>query len=154
MNGPTFRTRIAVLWVVLAVAASTSLLLYLVTPGALEELAAGEMEGEPLTDAVGLMFATLVAVPLVMAVTVMVTGARWSRWTSVVVSLLLVVFLTFAVGSHLANGDQNAHVAMAVVAWFLIWPLVAFGVLWLRAPASTVSVPDPERVRPPSDAGV
>jgi hypothetical protein len=41
-----FRTRVAVLWVAVAIAVSGSVLLYLLVPGALEDLVAGEIEGE------------------------------------------------------------------------------------------------------------
>jgi hypothetical protein len=134
MDTSLFRTRIAVLWVAVAVAVSTSLVLYLVTPGAVAELVAGEMEGEPLTDAVGFMFATLAGIPLLMAVLTLLSGARWSRITNLVVSALLALFVTFAVGSHLAAGDVNGHVAVAVVGWVLALLLVSDSVAWLRSP--------------------
>jgi hypothetical protein len=41
-----------------------SLLLHLVVPGALKDMVAGEMEGEPLTAVTGFMFTALV-------------GSRW-----------------------------------------------------------------------------
>jgi hypothetical protein len=40
-----FRTRVAVLWVAVAVALSGSFVLYMVEPGAIEEMLAGTMEG-------------------------------------------------------------------------------------------------------------
>jgi len=48
MNASEIRTRVAVLWVSTAIAASCSLLLYLVVPGALNDMVVEEMEGEPL----------------------------------------------------------------------------------------------------------
>jgi hypothetical protein len=44
---------VAVLWLAVAVALSGSLLVGVFVPGALEELLAGEIEGQTLTDAVG-----------------------------------------------------------------------------------------------------
>ena len=67
LNTLSFRTRVAVLWVAVALALSGSMLLYLFMPGALEELLSGEVEGETLDDAMGFLFAGLVIIPLMMA---------------------------------------------------------------------------------------
>jgi hypothetical protein len=53
LNALSFRTVVAVLWLAVAVALSGSLLVGVFVPGALEELLAGEIEGQTLTDAVG-----------------------------------------------------------------------------------------------------
>jgi hypothetical protein len=52
MDAVQLRARVGVLWVTIAVALVSSLLLFMFDPGALEGLLAGEMEGEPLDDSV------------------------------------------------------------------------------------------------------
>jgi uncharacterized membrane protein YGL010W len=99
------------------------------------------MEGEPLTDTVGYLFATLAGVPLLMAVLTLLSDARWGRIANVAVAVLLAVFVTFALGSHLAAGDVNGHVAMAVVGWLLALMLVGDTVSWLRTPAPVTRDP-------------
>ena len=51
----------------MAVALSAGMLLYVFVPGAVEEMLAGEIEGETLNDAVGFQLAVFVIIPLVMA---------------------------------------------------------------------------------------
>jgi hypothetical protein len=115
MNAARISTRVAVGWVAVAIAASSSLMLYLVVPGALEDMVAGEMEGEPMTAATGFMFAALVGIPLVMAVLTLLTADRLIRFANVTVALLLGLLAAYAAGSHLAAGDFDGHVVMAAL---------------------------------------
>lgn len=137
MNTPQFRMRVAVLWVAVAVAAASSLLLYLVVPGAVAEMVAGEMEGEAMTDAAPFMFAALVGIPLVMAMMTVLTGDRPSRYADAVVAVLVGLFAVYAVGGHLAAGDYDGHVAMAALAGVLAFVTAGVSIAWLRHPEST-----------------
>ena len=101
MNALLFRTRVAVLWVAVAVAMSASLLLHLFVPGALEEMVAGEMEGEALTDAMSYLLAAFGIFPLVMAGASLMVGDRANRFLNLIGGLVFGLFGVFAVVSHL-----------------------------------------------------
>jgi uncharacterized membrane protein len=130
MDALLFRTRVAVLWLAVAIATSASLLLHLFVPGALEELLAGEIEGQTLTDAVGYGLAMLVVIPLVMAVVTLLISDRVNRYVNLIAVLAFGLFGVYAVVSEVLGGDFNAHVLMAAVAivpGFLIAALALAG---------------------------
>jgi len=145
MNASEIRTRVAVLWVSTAIAASCSLLLYLVVPGALNDMVVGEMEGEPLTDAIGYMFAALVAIPLAMATVTLLNGDRLTRYGNLIIATLLGLFAAFAVGSHLWAGDFNGHVLMAALACVLAFVTAGLSVTWLRSPVQDAAASSSNR---------
>jgi hypothetical protein len=147
MNAATFRTRVAVAWVAVAVAASGSLLLYLVTPGAMADMVAGEMEGEALTGSTGYMFVALIGIPLAMAAVTLLTGNRPTRYANLIIAALLGLFAAYAVGSHLAAGDFDGHVVMAALAGVLAFLVAGLAIAWLRTPQSGTLLPGSEQVR-------
>lgn len=146
MSGLLFRTRVAVLWVAVAIAASASLLLYVFVPGALEDMVAGEMEGEALTDAMGYFFAALAAIPLVMAGASLLVSDRMNRYVNLIAGVAFGLFGVFAVGSHVAAGDFNGHVLMAALAGVLAFVIAGLGLAELREPTSPMLAQAPERV--------
>ena len=72
----------------IAVAISSSMLMYLIAPGALEEALAGEMEGMALDDGLGIQLSALVGIPLVLAVVTLLVSDRVSRSANLVAGLL------------------------------------------------------------------
>jgi hypothetical protein len=147
MDALLFRTRVSVLWLAVAIALSGSLLLHLFLPGAVEEMVGGEMEGETLTDALSLFFATLAIIPLVMAGVALLVGDRVNHSVNLIAGVALGLFGVFAVVSHLLAGDVNVHVLMvgvAVVGSFLIAGLSLAG---LRHPTPQPVAPAPEPSR-------
>jgi hypothetical protein len=115
MDAHLFRTRVTVLWLAVAIAATASFLLYMYMPGTLEELLAGEMEGETLTDANSYLFAAFVVIPLVMSVVSLLVGDSVNRITSLIVGAAYGLFSAFAVVSHVLEGGFNVHVLMAAL---------------------------------------
>ena len=136
MRALLFRTRVAVLWVAVAVAVAGSLLLYVFVPGALEDMVAGEMEGEALTDAMGFFFATLGTVPLVMAGVTLLVSDRANRFVNLIAGTAFGLFGVFAVVSHLLAGDLNGHVLMAAIAGVLAFVIAGLGLAGLRGSTS------------------
>ncbi len=145
MNASLLRIRIAVLWVATAVAASAALLLYFVVPGAVEDLAVGEMEGEALTDLPGWMFAGLIGIAIVMSAVTLLVTERWGHYANAVVGALLGLFATFGVISHLSLGEFNGHVLMAMVAGLLAFLVVGISTVELRHPTEPQDVGDVPR---------
>lgn len=148
MNDLLFKTRIAVLWVAVAVASSATVLLYLLIPGAVEEMVAGQIEGEPLTDTVGYEMAVLVVLPLVMVAVTLLAGDRVSRWASLVVGLVFGLFGTFMVGDHLVDGVFNGHVLLMVVGVLLGFLIVGLSAAGLRRSTAGTPTPPVEQERP------
>ena len=132
LDALSFRTRVAVLWVAVAVALSGSLLLGVFVPGALEELLAGEIEGQTLTDAVGYGLAMLVVIPLVMAVVTLLINDRVNRYVNLIAALAFGLFGVYAVVSEALGGNFNAHVLMAAVAIVPGFLIAAMALVGLR----------------------
>ena len=147
MNALLFRTRVAVLWVAVAVAMSASLLLHLFVPGALEEMVAGEMEGEALTDAMSYLLAAFGIFPLVMAGASLMVGDRANRFLNLIGGLVFGLFGVFAVVSHLVAGGFNVHVLMVAVAGAVALLIAGLGLAELRKPTSPVQGSEPSRPR-------
>ncbi len=139
MDALLFRIRTAALWLAVAIALSGSLLLHLFLPGAVEELAAGEMEGEPLTEGMGLFLATLAIIPLVMAGVALLVSDRVNRPVNLVAGLAFGLFGIFAVVSHLLAGDVNVHVLMVGVADVGAFMIAGLGFAGLRHAKSDVT---------------
>ena len=136
MSALLFRTRVAVLWVAVAVAMSGSLLLFLYAPGALEEMLAGTMEGETLDDTWGILFAALVAIPLVMAGVTLLASGRVNRYLNLVAGLAFGLLGALPVGEIL-EGTFDGHIVMALTAAALGWLIGGLSVVALRQVTAT-----------------
>jgi hypothetical protein len=131
-----FRVRVAVLWVAVAVAVVTALLVYLFLPGALEEILAGEMEGTALTDALSFQFAAFGLVPLVMAVVALLVGDRANRYVNLVAGLLVGLLGPVAFVGHGLECGFNGDSLMFGVAGALAFLIAGLSWAALRKPAS------------------
>jgi len=147
MNGLLFRTRVAVLWVAVAVAMSGVLLLGLFVPGALEELLAGKVEGETLDDATRMFFIALVLIPLVMVGVTLLLSDRVNRYVNVVAGLALGLLGALPI-MEILEGTFDAHVVMALTAAALGLLIGGLSVVELRQTSS----PGPEQRRSREEA--
>lgn len=130
--------RIAVLWVVVAVAAASSVLLYLVVPGALAEMLAGQIEGDTLDDTVGFLLAIVVLIPLVMAsATLLLASDQVSGYANLIAGTLLGLATAFAVGSHLLAGELNGHILLGVLGSVLAFVIAGLSATSLSRPTVT-----------------
>ena len=136
MNAQVFRTRVAVLWVAVAVAVSYSVLMFLVAPGALEEALAGEMEGEPLDDALVFQMSMLAGIPLVMAAVSLLVGDRVNRYANLIAGLLFGLLAGFGMVSELLAGELNGHVLLVALGCSLALMIAVLSLVGLRQPAS------------------
>ncbi len=147
MDATLFRTREALLWMAATVSLVGSMLLYLLVPGMLGEALAGTMEGEVLDDGLGFQMAAMLGVPVLVVVATLFVGDRLNRYLNVVGGLLFGLLGSYGVGSHLADGEVNGHVALAALATLLAFLIAALGVAALRRPApdSTATATEPSR---------
>ena len=140
LNALSFRTRVAVLWVAVAVALSGSMLLYLYVPGAVEEMLAGKAEGEVLDDAVGFYFAILVIIPVVMAAVTLPIRDRVNRYVNLIAGLAYGLYGSFMVTSEILGGHFDGHILMTVVACVLGLLIAALGLIGLRQSTDRPSI--------------
>jgi len=137
MTNLLFRMRVAVLWVAVAVAASYSIVLYLVGPGALEEMLGGSMEGDPLDSfALQGFVAGVILIPLAMVPVSLLVADRVNHYVNLVVGGLLGLFCAFAVTGHLMDGGLTGHVVLVAVTGILAFLVAGLGALGLRHPAA------------------
>jgi hypothetical protein len=136
MDALLFRTRATALWLAVAVAATASLLLYLFIPGALEELLAGEMEGETLTEAFTFFLAVLIVIPLVMAAIALLVSDRANCYANLIVGAAFGLFAVFAVVTHTLDGGFNVHVLMVALAGVAAFLVAGLSLVRLRTPTA------------------
>lgn len=132
LNALSFRTRVALLWVAVAVALTFSMLLSVFVPGAVEEMLAGEMEGEALTNAVGFRLAIFVIVPLAMAAVTLLIRDRVNRYVNLIIGLAYGLFGSYIVAGEILGGHFDGHILMTVVACVLGFLIAALGLIGLR----------------------
>lgn len=132
VNALLFRTRVAVLWVAVAVALSGSMLLYLYVPGALEEMLAGEAEGETLDTAAGFWLAMFVIIPVAMAAVTLLITDRVNRYVNLIAGLAYGLYGFFVVTGEILDGHFDGHILMTVVACVLGLLIAALGLTGVR----------------------
>ena len=138
MSALLFRTRVAVLWVAVAVAMSGSLLLFLYVPGALEEMLAGKMEGETLDNTWGILFAALVVIPLVMAGLTLLVSDRVNHYLNLVAGLAFGLLGALPV-MEILEGTFDGHIVMALTAAALGLLIGGLSVVELRQRTARVA---------------
>jgi len=120
-----WKTRIAVLWVFMAVAMSAHSILYFLEPGAIAEI-----EGMQLSAGMILFMALFWWVPLVMAVLSLTLKDSANRWANFVLGIVFTILNIVHLTEHLAQ--PSAHqiliigstvVVTGLIAWFAWrWP--------------------------------
>ena len=121
-----WRVRVAALWMVFAVSMVAAIVLFLVQPGAIEDVMAGEVEGETITLTMTLMLAAFfILLPLVMAFLALVLPDTANRWANGVVAALLGLMNATDVVSHLSDGKFGGEALMTaatvVAALMIVW---------------------------------
>lgn len=154
MDALLFRTRAAVLWLAVAMAMLASQVLHLFMPGAVEEMVAGEMEGETLTDGLTYFFAAVGSIPVVMAIVALLVSDRVNRQVNLIAGLAFGLFGVFAVVTHLVDGGFNVHVLMVAVAGAGAFLIAGLSFAGLRRPTSPAAAPTSEPTRPREETTV
>ena len=134
MDGLVFRTRVAVLWVAVAVALVASVALFPYEAGVLEEMLAGEAEGKPLDDTARFSLTAMVLLPLVMVGVTLLLSARVNRYVNVIAGLALGVFGVFVAGGELLGGELHWHVVPTALATVFVFLIAGLSVVGLRQP--------------------
>ena len=120
-----WRVRVSALWIVFAVSMVAAIVLFLAEPGSLEDVMAGEIDGEKITDTMTLIFAGFILIPLVMAFLALVLPDTPNRWANGVVAAIFVVMDALDLGSHLSDGTFGGEalmmVATVVAGLLIVW---------------------------------
>ena len=127
MKELTWRLRVSVLWVIDAVAVSAAFAVAFLEPGFLEEIQAGSLEGVEITGGTLVLAAIFWLVPLVMAYLSLVLGRSASRWTAIVLGVILALLNLFDLIGQLGEvgafgvGRVLLIALMAVVPALIAW---------------------------------
>jgi len=127
MEDLALKIRLAVLWLFVAVTMSVNTTLYLVVPGVIDEIRAGEVVGMQAGHGLLLVMAVMYYwVPLVMAVLSLALKDKLNRWASVILGVFYVGFVFFELVMNVTTVaypyvmlmDSSAIVVAALIAWY------------------------------------
>ena len=117
-----WKTRIAVLWIVMAVCMSASGLMLFMEPGVLGQIMSGEMQGETLTPAMLVFFTLFWVVPLWLAFATMTLKGSSNRWVNFVLGIVFLVLNIWHLTERLASPAQILSVGSTVaVTALIVW---------------------------------
>jgi len=131
MENLALKIKISALWLFNAVGFTAVALLALMTPGGIEQIIAGEIEGMgPINDALLLFFAVFWLVPLTMAFLSLTLKDSANRWANIILGIIWVAFGIFDFGDSLSRGwltlalvAGSKTVAAALIIWYAWkWP--------------------------------
>jgi hypothetical protein len=122
-----WKARLSALWVFVAVSTSAGMFFMFMMPGGIEEIMAGKMAGEPLSEGMMVAFAFYWLIPLIMAVLCLTLNGSANRWLNFVLGILFALFFIVDVAGALAAGEAVSiallliGIAMFVVAVLIAW---------------------------------
>jgi hypothetical protein len=127
MEELALKTRLAVLWLFIAVTMSANTILYLIVPGVIDEIRAGVVVGMQAGPGLLLIMAVMYYwVPLVMAVLSLTLKDKASRWANIILGVFYAGFILFELAMNVTTVaypyvilmDTSAIVVAALIAWY------------------------------------
>ena len=120
MDNLVWKIRISVLWIFLAVAMSAAMILFIMGPGVVEDLIAGEMEGIEISAVILFVFALFWIIPLAMAFLTLVLKDTVNRYSNAILGLFFAVFYLVDISGHLSRGEGfGGHIIMGIIGIFV-----------------------------------
>jgi len=121
------KTKLAVFWLFIAVTMSANTILYLIVPGVIDEVRAGEIVG--MQAGVELILGMAIAyywVPLVMAVISLTLKDKANRWANIIIGAFYAVFILFELTMNVTTVaypyailmDVSVFAVAALIVWF------------------------------------
>ena len=96
MENLALKTKLAVMWLFVAVTMSANTILYFIVPGVIDEIRAGEVVGMQAGPELLLVMAIMYYwVPLVMAVLSLTLKDKANRWANIILGIFYVGFILF-----------------------------------------------------------
>ena len=123
-----WKTRIAVLWLFMAVCMSVHSIVGFMEPGMIKGLMSGEVEGVALTSGMLIFMALFWLIPLWLAFISMTVKDSCNRWTNFILGIVFTLLNIWHFIGHLASPVQilviGSTVAVtALIAWYAWkWP--------------------------------
>ena len=125
-----WKTRIAVLWLLMAVAMSVHSIMAFMEPGMIEELMSGEMEGVALTSGMLIFLALFWLIPLWLAFISITLKGSANRWVNFVLGIVFTILNIWHLVEHLVSVSPvqilivgSTVAATALIAWYAWkWP--------------------------------
>ena len=126
MEKLVWKLRITVLWIFLAIAMSAAMILYIMAPGVINDIIAGEMEAMEISTGVLMVFALFWLIPLIMAFLTLLLKDNVNRFANAILGLFFGVFYIVDISGHLSRGEEFGGHALVGVAGII----VAFIIFW------------------------
>jgi len=121
------KTKIAVLWLVFFCTMVTVPILELYLPGYVEDIIAGEAEGEPITAEVILLLAIIMVIPPVMAVLSITLKDSINRWANIIVGIVFAGLVLVGLGEYLMKQDAYyAGLMLVAIVEFVVAALIVW----------------------------
>ena len=127
MENLALKTRLAVLWLFVAVTMAANTILYLIVPGVIDEIRAGEVVGMQAGPELLLMMAIVYFwLPLIMAVLSLTLKDKMNRWANIILGIFYTGFILFELAmnittvtySYVILMDISAIMVSALIAWY------------------------------------
>ena len=109
------KARLSVLWVLMAVGTVASMFLSLLTPGVIEGIMAGEMEGWELSEWMMVVFALFFIIPIALAILSLSLKGSANRWLNFIFGIIWVIWFIFEIFGHATGGE-----AVPIAMWLML----------------------------------
>ena len=99
------KARISALWIVMAVGTVASMFLNLLRPGTIEEVMAGMMEGQELSEGMLAFMSLFFVIPIILAILCLTLKGSANRWLNFVFGILWFGWMVFEIVGHMTMGE-------------------------------------------------
>ena len=126
-NLALYKTKLAMLWLVFFCVMILTPTLELYLPGFIEDIIAGESEGEPITAGLILLLAIITLIPSVMAVLSITLKDSINRWANIIVGIVFAFLVLIGLSEYLMKQDAYyaglilVGIVEFVVAALIVW---------------------------------
>ena len=120
-----WKIKIAVLWLIGMLANLIRELIMLLEPGVIEQIMAGQFEGQTIGPELMLLLSVIFLIPLIMAFLSLALRNSVNRWANIIVILVYLAFNLVLLARYLMNSSAYAvllnltgDVAAVLIAWY------------------------------------
>ena len=123
MNNWTLKTKLAVLWIFLAVSMSAYFMLYLMMPGLIEGVIVGVIDETQISEELLLVYAIFWLVPLTMAFLSLILKDSINRWVNLIMGAIWLILGTMisVTNGYISIAHLLIDIALNVVCVIIIW---------------------------------
>ncbi len=119
-----WRIKISVLWLFAVIIGVLTILLSLFEPGVLDQIIAGQYEGQRLTPEILLGLTTFLLIPLVMAFLSLILKWSVNRWINIILGLIFTVLGLSGLPEHFVDLTVYAivlNISVIVTTALIVW---------------------------------